>query len=105
MGMMALRPRLAFSLLLFCTLAACDNRRQQIVGKWQVEGGANPIVWEFSPNGVVNAGSTAGRYTFGDRGRLKIQTQFATFVYEIDVGKDRMIWKEPNGSRTELKRL
>jgi hypothetical protein len=103
--MMALRPRLALSLLLFFSLAACDNRKQQIVGRWQVEGGANPIVWEFSPNGAVKTGTTQGRYTFGDRGRLKIQTKFATFVYEIELAPDRMIWKEPNGSRTELKRL
>jgi len=102
--MRALRPRLAF-LLLLCTIASCDNRKQQIIGRWQVEGGANPIVWEFSPNGAVNAGTTQGRYTFGDRGRLKIQTQFATFVYEIELAKNRMIWKEPNGSRIELKRL
>ena len=102
---MALRPRLALSLLLFFSIASCDNRKQQIIGKWQVEGGANPIVWEFSPNGAVRTGSTLGRYTFGDRGRLKIQTQFATFVYELELATDRMIWKEPNGSRTELKRL
>lgn len=96
------------SLALFVVLiamAACDRSRDQLAGKWKVQGDASSMVWEFAKNGSVKAGSSPGKYSFGDRGRLKIQTQFATFVYEIEIAGDKMIWKDPNGSRTELKRM
>ena len=90
--------------LLF-SLTACDRSRDRIVGKWQAASGANAMVWEFSPDGAVKAGETAGKYTFGDRSRLKIQTPSATFVYEIELTDDTMVWTEPSGARTELKRV
>ena len=86
-------------------MPACDRPRDRIVGKWKVQDDASATVWEFSPNGAVKAGNTAGKYTFGDRRRLKIQTPSATFVYEIELKNDTMIWREPSGARTELKRV
>ncbi len=85
--------------------AACGGPRDRILGKWKAEESANAMVWEFSKNGVVEAGNTSGRYSFGDGSRLKIQTRSATFVYELQFEDDTMIWKEPNGTRTKLKRL
>lgn len=84
---------------------ACDQPRTRIVGKWKVQNDASATVWEFSPNGTVKAGNTEGRFTFGDRRRIKIQTQSATFVYEIELRDEVMIWTEPNGSRMELRRV
>ena len=95
----ALRAGLLFA------VAACDDSRNRIVGKWKVQNDASATVWEFSKNGALKAGNTSGKYTFGDRGRLKIQTQSATFVYEIEFTGDGMTWKDPNGSKTELKRV
>jgi hypothetical protein len=34
-----------------------------------------------------------------------VQTQFATFVYEVSITGDTMKWREPNGSTTELTRV
>lgn len=96
---------LVATLLLLAAFAACDRSAQRIVGKWQVASDTRGVVWEFLPNGSVKAGTSAGRYSFGDRGRLKIQTQFATFVYEHKIAGDRMTWRDPNGATTELKRV
>ena len=86
-------------------IQGCDRTRDRIVGKWKVQNDASAMVWEFSPKGAVKAGNIAGKYTFGDRSRLKIQTPSATFVYEIELTDDTMIWREPSGARTELKRV
>ena len=102
--MQAFIRALALSLTLL-VVVACDNSQSRIVGNWKVQNDASATVWEFSKNGAVKAGNISGKYTFGDRGRLKIQTQFATFVYEIEMKDDAMTWKDPNGSRTELKRV
>lgn len=98
------------SIALWCAafllcLTACEQSRKRIVGKWQAADNANGMIWDFSPNGAVKVGDTAGRYTFGDRGRLKIETPSATFVYELDLKGDTMIWKDPKGARMELKRI
>lgn len=95
----------AFVLGLALTLSGCDQSQDRIVGKWKVQSDASATVWDFSKNGAVTAGNISGKYTFGDRRRLKIQTQSATFVYEIEFKDDAMIWKDPNGSRTELRRV
>ena len=103
--MSALIPRLVLSLVLLSAFASCDNPRHQIAGKWKVEGGPSDLVWEFSKNGRVKSGTGSGKYTFGDRNRLKIQTQFATFVYETEISGDTMTWRDPNGYTTRLKRV
>ena len=91
--------------LLFA-LSSCDTPQSRIVGKWKVESDPSGVVWEFAKNGSVKTGGGAsGKYTFGDRKRLKVQTQFATFVYETEISGDTMTWREPNGSVTRLKRV
>lgn len=100
-------PRTAalFGAAIFLLLAGCDRSHERIVGKWKVQNDTSATVWEFEKNGVVKTGTISGRYGFGDRSRLKIQTPFATFVYELEFKDDAMIWKDPNGSRTELRRV
>ena len=94
----------AFLALLFA-LVSCDNKQSQIVGKWKVVADRSGTVWEFAPDKSVNLGGRKGKYSFGDQGRLKVQTQFATFVYQLNVSADRMTLTEPNGTRTELERV
>ncbi|MDQ6765934.1 MAG: hypothetical protein M3Z22_07540 [Verrucomicrobiota bacterium] len=86
-------------------LAACDSGRNHIVGKWRAVSGANGPVWEFNANGTVLIDGSPGRYTFGDGDRIKIQTGSATFIHQVEFVGDRMIWKDPQGTRTELARL
>ena len=97
MGMAAL-------LGLLFTLVSCDNKESLITGKWKLA--ANPnSVWEFKADKSVDMGGRKGRYSFGDQGRLKVQTQFATFVYQLNLSADRMTLTEPTGTRTELERV
>jgi hypothetical protein len=103
--MRASLPQLVCSLLLVLAVSACDRPADRVVGKWKVNGDASGAIWEFSKNGTVKTPNASGKYTFGDRSRLKIQTQFATFVYEVDVTGDTMKWRDPNGSTTELTRV
>ena len=84
-------------------LEGCNRPQDRIVGKWKMQNDAT--VWEFSKNGAVTNGNISGKYSFGDRGRMKIQTAAATFVYEVEFNDDGMAWKDPNGSRMELKRV
>ena len=98
--------RLVFSVLLVFALFACDGPADRIVGKWQPSGSASGAgAWEFSKNGAVKTPTGTGKYSFGDRKRLKIQTQFATFVYEVTITGETMKWRDPNGSTTELTRV
>ncbi|MEP6809839.1 MAG: hypothetical protein ABI992_06320 [Chthoniobacterales bacterium] len=91
---------------LFFLLAACSGPRDRIVGKWQMQGeGRGGTVWEFSRNGTVKTGDAVGKYTFGDRGRCKMQMPTATFIYDIEFADQTMTWTDPRGARTELKRV
>lgn len=94
----------AFILLLFAS-ASCDDTSSRIVGKWKIAGDPNGAVWEFSPNKAVDMGGRSGKYSFGDQGRLKIQTQFATFIYQLELSADRMVLTEPNGTKLALERV
>jgi len=67
--------------------------------------GSNGTVWEFSSNGVVLVGDLPGRYKFGDQDRIKIETPFATTVYQMTISGDRMTLQEPGGSKLEFKRI
>ena len=98
-------PRLVFCLLLVFAGSACERPEDRIVGKWKVNGEATGVVWEFSKNGAVKTPTAAGKYSFGDRNRLKIQTQFATFVHEVEITGDTMKWRDAKGSTTELTRV
>lgn len=97
-------PRVVLSFFLLLAAAGCDDAGSRIVGKWQAEG-AMPVVWEFSKSGAVTTSSGPGNYSFGSSKRLKIQTQFATFIYEVEFAGDTMKWRDPNGILTELKRV
>jgi hypothetical protein len=62
------------------------------------------MVWEFSNDGAVLMGSTRGRYSFGDRDRIKIETRFGTSVYQMEFLADGMTLKDPSGSKLEFTR-
>ena len=63
------------------------------------------MIWEFSDNGTVLLGGQPARYSFGDGKRIKIQTPTATYVRQYEFVGDRMIWKEANGTATELTKV
>jgi hypothetical protein len=97
-----LRLRIIAIALVFA-IAGCGN--STIVGKWRMMGGSNAILWEFSPNGVVLVGDVRGRYKLGHENRVKIQTPFATAVYQMKISGDRMILQELGGSKLEFTRI
>ncbi len=84
-------------------MAGCGN--PTIVGKWRLSWTSSAMVWEFSTNGSVLIGDVRGRYTFGDQNRIKIETPFATSVYQMEISGDRMILQEPGGSKLEFTRI
>jgi hypothetical protein len=97
------KPRLRIiAIALVFAIAGCGN--STIVGKWRMMGGSNAILWEFSPNGVVLVGDVRGRYKLGHENRVKIQTPFATAVYQMKISGDRMILQELGGSKLEFTR-
>ena len=98
-----LRPVVVLVLCLL--LAGCDNPRRKIVGKWKASSDQNEMIWEFSENGTVSLGGQPARYSFGDGKRIKIQTPTATYVRQYEFVGDRMIWKEANGTTTELTKV
>lgn len=91
--------------LAFALLASCGGPESEILGKWKVVGDPNANVWEFSANKAVDMAGRKGKYTFGDQGRLKVQTQAATFVYQLNLREDRMALTEPNGTKLEFERV
>jgi hypothetical protein len=98
------RPRLRIiAIALVFVIAGCGN--STIVGKWRLMGGSNAILWEFSANGVVLAGDVRGRYKLGHEDRIKIETPFATAVYQMKISGDRMTLQELGGSKLEFTRI
>jgi hypothetical protein len=99
----------SFLLLLVVTLlfaaTSCDNTKSRMVGKWRSANDADAVTWEFMSNGAAVTGNTRGKFSLGDQNRVKIQTPYATFVYQVEFSGDRMILKDPNGSRIELVRV
>jgi len=87
--------------LLFA-IAGCGN--SSIIGKWRMAG-SNATVWEFFSNGVVLVGDVHGRYKFGDQDRIKIETPFATTVYQMKRSGDQMVLQEPDGPKLEFTRI
>ena len=67
-------------------------------------GTENQTVWEFSSNGSVLVGEIRGRYKFGDHDRIKIETPFATGVYQVTISSDHLVLQEPGGSKLEFTR-
>lgn len=91
--------------VLLYAIAGCGGPSRDIVGKWRTSEDANALVWEFSENGSILIGNTRGRYSFGDNKRIKIETPFATSVYQMEFWGDRMILRNVNGSRLEFTRI
>jgi hypothetical protein len=95
--------RIIASALLAFAIAACGN--SNIIGKWRMSEGSSSTVWEFKSNGAVLVGDVSGRYKFGDQDRIKIQTPFATSVYQLKISGDQMVLQEPGGSELEFTRV
>ncbi len=90
------------SVVVLFVMAGCG--KSSIVGKWRMVGAENQTVWEFSSNGSVLVGEVRGRYKFGDHDRIKIETPFATTVYQVTISSDRLVLQEPGGSKLEFTR-
>jgi hypothetical protein len=98
------KPRLRIiAMAVAFAMAGCGN--STIVGKWRLMGGSNAILWEFSANGAVLLGDLRGRYKFGHEDRIKIETPFATTVYQMKISGDRMTLQELGGSKLEFTRI
>lgn len=95
--------RIIASAVLLCIVAGCGNRG--VVGKWRLSGASNATVWEFSSNGGFLVGDVHGRYKFGDQDRIKIETPFATTVYQLKISADQMVLQEPGGQKLEFTRI
>jgi hypothetical protein len=96
--------RLGLLSALLCAMSGCGGPTHDIIGKWGTAG-ENAIVWEFFPNGSVLVGKDKGRYSFGDQKRIKIQTSFATSLYQMQISDDHMTLTSPNGSKLEFTRI
>jgi hypothetical protein len=93
------------SAVLLSVLIGCGGPSRDIVGKWRSSADRDAVVWEFASNGRVLIGNTRGKYTFGDGGRVKIETPFSTSVYHLEISHDRMTFRESTGSRMEFTRI
>jgi hypothetical protein len=99
------KPRLRTIAAIAVLVAITGCGHSSIVGKWRMIGASNAILWEFSENGAVLVGDVRGRYKFGDQERIKIETPFATTVYQVKISGDRMTLQEPGGSKLEFTRM
>ena len=63
------------------------------------------MVWEFARDGSVVMGSAKGRYSFGDRNRVKVETPFGTSIYQLELIDNRMLLTDPTGSKLEFTRM
>ena len=70
-----------------------------------MSGASDATVWEFSRNGSVLVGDVRGRYRFGDNDRIKIETPFATTVYQIKMAGDQLVLQEPGGSKLQFTKV
>lgn len=90
---------------LWCALIACGGPRHDIVGKWQMAGGADGVIWEFTSNGGATIGDTRGRYVFRDSERVKIEMPYGTSVYQIKVARDQMSLRDSTGANLQFTRV
>lgn len=86
------------------SLVASCARSDGLAGKWQMSGQQN-VVWEFTSNGGLNQAGTGGKYSFGDNQRLKIETPFATSVYQMQVTGDQLTLTDARGSKLTFRRV
>jgi hypothetical protein len=70
-----------------------------------LSGGSDATIWEFLDNGAVRTGDIRGRYKFGDQDRIKIETPYATAVYQLKISGERMVLQEPGGSKLEFTKV
>src|SRR4030095_2164311 len=91
------------SAVLLLVMTGCGN--SSIVGKWRMSGAEDQTVWEFLANGSVLAGEVRGRYKFGDQGRIKIETPFATTVYLVGVSNDQLVLQGLGGGTLDITRI
>ncbi len=101
---LSITPRLFVVVAFVCAMNGCGGPSRDIIGKWKTAD-ATAMVWEFSPNGSVLVGKDKGRYTFGDQKRIKIQTSFATSVYQMQIADDHMTLTGPSGLKLELTKI
>jgi hypothetical protein len=99
------KPRLQIIAAIGLLFAMTGCGHSSVVGKWRMTGASNAILWEFSENGVVLVGGVRGKYKFGDQDRIKIETPFATTVYQMKISGDQMTLQEPGGSKLEFTRI
>ena len=99
-------PKIAILLMLTLTIfsAASCGRSHQLTGKWRAMRGDPPMIWEFSADGSVTQGGVRGRYSFGDNERIKIETPFATSVYQVEIAGDRLTLIDARGAKLEFVR-
>jgi hypothetical protein len=95
--------RVIISAALLFIVAGCG--KSSIIGKWRMSGGSDATVWEFKTNGAVLVENVSGRYKFGDQDRIKIETPFATSVYQLEISGDQMVLQEPGGTKLEFTRI
>jgi hypothetical protein len=91
-------------MILLVTASGCGGPRRDVVGKWRVDGEGNTMVWEFAETGAVQIGSIRGRYSFGDRDRIKIETSGATSIYQLELSGDHLTLQDPRGSKLRFTR-
>ena len=96
--------RVSILAALLYAMNGCGGPSRDIIGKWKTAD-VTAIVWEFSPNGSVVIGKDNGRYSFGDQKRIKIQTSFATSLYQMQISGDHMTLTNPNGLKLEFTRI
>jgi len=97
--------RSLLSAVLLWTVISCGGPSHDIVGKWRTSNDPNAVVWQFANNGLVIIGSTRGRYSFGNSGRIKIETPSGTSVYQSTISRDHMVFQDSSGSRLEFSRV
>jgi hypothetical protein len=97
--------RIGVTAVLVWVFTACGGPSHDILGKWRTSPDPNAVVWEFASNGLVVIGSTRGRYTFGNSGRIKIETPSGTSVYQAAIARDHMTFQDSSGSRLEFSRV
>lgn len=90
--------------VVLCVSAGCGGPTRAIAGKWRMSDSSETI-WEFSKNGSVVTGSTQGRYSFGGGDRIKIETPFATSLYQMEFSGDHMTLRSPQGSKLEFTKI
>ncbi|MFL6589840.1 MAG: hypothetical protein ACJ8M4_06670 [Chthoniobacterales bacterium] len=96
----------AFSLMIVILgLSSCSDARRHLTGKWRLGSDANPPIWEFRENGGLTMGNIQGRYSLGDRGRIKIETGSSTAVYGMSLAGDQLTLKDPRGTKLDLVRV